>query len=130
MSVDKQAAFYNALRLAALAAGATAVYNAVAPITAVVPYVVYALNGNTGPSDPNYGGSYIEDDVYLVSAVASKQRDADVLQGAIGDALHRQQPSGLITIRRENRAPLPAPRPDQERFVAATYYRVKYTRGG
>ncbi len=130
MSVTQQTAFYNVLKTAALAAGATAIHNAVAPSTAAVPYVVYMLSGNTGPKMENNGGSYIEDDVYLVSVVASNQYAVDVIQDSIGDTLHRSSPSSIIVIRRENRVPPISPKPDQTRFVSAVYYRVMYTRGG
>lgn len=130
MSAVIQAAFAAALQTAAAAQGVTRVYARVAPSTATAPYVVYAMGGNTGPGGDVYGGSYLEDDVYLVSVVAATQLAAEQLADALGAALHGLALAGAYAVRRENRAPLPPPLPDQTRFVAATYYRVRYTGGG
>lgn len=130
MSVAAQAGFVAALAEAAEDAGATNTYADVAPSGAAAPYVVYTPPANTGPHDDTYGGSYIEDDVFLVSSVAATRLAAEELNDCIGEVLHRARPAGIISVRRENRVPAPPRQPDQVRFVVQTYYRVRYTQGG
>lgn len=129
MSVAIQLAFAAALQTAATGAGATAVAQSSVPEGTAVPYVTYALIPGGGPTGDVYGGSYLEDDVYLVSAVAGSQLAAEQLLETVGAALHGSRLAGAYAVRRENRAPLPPPKPDQKRFVAASYFRVRYTGG-
>ena len=127
MGAALQVAFAAALEAAATSA--TSVYRDVAPAGAAVPYVVYTIAGNTGPSGL-YGGSWHEADVYLVSSVAASRLQAEQLADEINAALHLGSVAGAVNVRRENRTPTPAPLPDQTRFVVAYYYRVRYTDGG
>lgn len=134
MTVATQVAFGDALQAIV---GTVPVYRSSAD-SAAAPYVVYSPPMNAGPQQRTYGGSHTEADVYLVTCTASTELEAEQLNEQIGAAynaatnsggMDRRELPGMIMVRRENRAPMPAKVANQQRYMAGTYYRVTYTGG-